>query len=95
MTPKVESLIITPTAAHTLTSRPLVVPASSKINIKFSSENNSIQFIADGQIRESLDSSCVVKISQSNYTVKLIDFNDMDYFQTLRKKMGWGKRGDQ
>ncbi len=95
VTPKVESLIITPTAAHTLTSRPLVVPASSKINIKFSSENNSIQFIADGQIRESLDSSCVVKISQSNYTVKLIDFNDMDYFQTLRKKMGWGKRGDQ
>ena len=94
VTPKVDSLIITPTAAHTLTSRPLVVPASSEISIKFSNTNHCIQFIADGQIHESLNSSSTVEIRQSNYTVKLIDFNDTDYFETLRKKMGWGKRGD-
>jgi len=95
VTPKVDSLIITPTAAHTLTSRPLVVPASSKIIISFPDTDDAIQFIADGQIHEILDSSCTVEISKSDYNVSFIDFDDTDYFETLRKKMGWGKRGDQ
>ena len=94
VTPKVETLIITPTAAHTLTSRPLVVPASSSITIKFPDMHDLIQFIADGQIHEVLDNSNEINITRSKNTVKLIDFNDTDYFETLRMKMGWGKRGD-
>ncbi|MFL2982996.1 MAG: NAD(+)/NADH kinase [Candidatus Neomarinimicrobiota bacterium] len=95
VTPKVDTLIITPTAAHTLTSRPLVVPASSNITIKFPEMNDMVQFIADGQIHEFLDNASEISITRSKNTVKLIDFNDTDYFETLRKKMGWGKRGDQ
>jgi len=94
VTPEVDSLIITPTAAHTLTSRPLVIPADSKIILNFPDTNDLILFIADGQIHESLDPSCQVEITKSNYDVKLIDFKDSDYFQTLRTKMGWGKRGE-
>lgn len=94
VTPEVDSLIITPTAAHTLTSRPLVIPADSKIILDFPDTNDSILFIADGQVHESLDPSCQVEITKSNYDVKLIDFKDSDYFQTLRTKMGWGKRGE-
>ena len=94
VTPEVDSLIITPTAAHTLTSRPLVIPADSKIILDFPDTNDSILFIVDGQVHESLDSSCQVEITKSDYDVKLIDFKDSDYFQTLRSKMGWGKRGE-
>ena len=94
VTPEVDSLIITPTAAHTLTSRPLVIPADSKIILNFPDTNDSILFIADGQVHESLDPSCQVEITKSHYDVKLIDFKDSDYFQTLRTKMGWGKRGE-
>ena len=95
VTPEVDSLIITPTAAHTLTSRPLVIPTDSKIILNFPDTNDSILFIADGQVHESLDPSCQVEITKSDYDVKLIDFKDSDYFQTLRTKMGWGKRGEQ
>ena len=95
VTPEVDSLIITPTAAHTLTSRPLVIPADSKILLDFPNTNDSILFIADGQVHESLDPYCHVEITKSDYDVKLIDFKDSDYFQTLRTKMGWGKRGEQ
>ncbi len=95
VTPKVDSLIITPSAAHSLTSRPLVVPASSTIIINFSKTNDSIQFIADGQIHDSLDCTSEVRICKSDHVVNLIDFEDTDYFETLRKKMGWGKRGEQ
>ncbi|MEC9377248.1 MAG: NAD(+)/NADH kinase [Candidatus Neomarinimicrobiota bacterium] len=92
--PAVDSLVITPISAHSLTSRPLVVPADSTIVLEFPNTEESILFIADGQIHESLDPSCVVEITKADYNVSLIDFKDCDYFQTLRTKMGWGKRGE-
>jgi len=95
VTPKVDSIIITPTAPHTLTSRPLVVPASSNIAISFPKTDDLIQFIADGQIHESLNSNSIVEVNRTEYSLKLIDFKDLNYFQTLRKKMGWGVRGDK
>ena len=94
VTPAVDSLIITPVSAHTLTSRPLVVPAYSKIILSFKGTDESILFIADGQIHETIDPSCEIEITKSEYEINLIDFEDCDYFQTLRTKMGWGRRGD-
>tara|TARA_Y100000996_G_C22516751_1_gene640721 strand:- start:98 stop:967 length:870 start_codon:yes stop_codon:yes gene_type:complete len=95
VTPKVDSMIITPTSAHSLTSRPLVVPGLSNIKVSFSSSADSIRFVADGQVHEILNPKSQVEIVKSGYTVSLIDFKDTDYFKTLRAKMGWGKRGDQ
>ena len=92
--PAVDSLVITPISAHSLTSRPLVVPADSTIVLEFPNTEESILFIADGQIHESLDPSCIVEITKADYDVSLIDFKDCDYFQTLRTKMGWGRRGE-
>ena len=94
VTPSVDSLIITPASAHSLTSRPLVVPANSSIVLSFPEVNDSILFTADGQIHEFLDPKCIVEITKSNFKINLIDFDDCDYFQTLRTKMGWGKRGE-
>ena len=93
VTPGVDSIIITPTSAHTLTSRPIVIPGDSKVTIAFSDADKSILFIADGQIHDTLDPSCKIEITKTNYSVSLIDFKDTDYFDTLRIKMGWGKRG--
>ena len=95
VTPKVDSMIITPTSAHSLTSRPLVVPGLSKITISFFGSADSIRFVADGQVHEILNPKSQVEVVKSEYTVSLIDFKDTDYFRTLRVKMGWGKRGDQ
>ena len=95
VTPNVDSMIITPTSAHSLTSRPLVVPGHSKITVSFSGSADSIRFVADGQVHEILNPKSQVEVVKSGYTVSLIDFKDTDYFKTLRVKMGWGKRGDQ
>ena len=54
--PNVHSFVITPISAHTLNSRPLVVSADSRITIKFSSYNDSIMLITDGQLHEILSS---------------------------------------
>ena len=94
VTPDVNSLIITPIAAHTLNSRPLVIPAESKIVIEFPKAEDSVLFIADGQVHVKLDPKSIIEVTKSDYHINLINFKDCDYFQTLRVKMGWGRRGD-
>ena len=92
--PDVDSFVITPISAHSLNSRPLVVSNKSSIEIKFSNYNKDIVFITDGQLHEILRPNDVVLISNSNFQIGLIDFDDTDYFHTLRTKMGWGTRGE-
>ena len=94
ISPDVNSFVITPISAHTLNSRPLVVSDKSKIKIKFSSYNQDITLITDGQLHKTLDSDDIVIITNSDFEIGLINFKDNDYFQTLRTKMGWGTRGN-
>ena len=94
ISPDVDSFVITPISAHTLNSRPLVVSAKSTIKINFSSYNQNITFITDGQLHEPLSTDDTVLITNSDFEIGLIDFSDNDYFQTLRTKMGWGTRGN-
>ena len=94
ISPDVDSFVITPISAHTLNSRPLVVSAKSTIKINFSSYNQNITFITDGQLHEPLSTDDTVLITNSDFEIGLIDFSDNDYFQTLRIKMGWGTRGN-
>ena len=93
ISPDVDSFVITPISAHTLNSRPLVVSAKSRIKIQFSPYNENILFITDGQLHELLTAQDTVLITDSDFEIGLIDFEDDDYFQTLRTKMGWGTRG--
>tara|TARA_B110000091_G_scaffold214410_1_gene267632 strand:- start:1521 stop:2405 length:885 start_codon:yes stop_codon:yes gene_type:complete len=94
VTPQVDAIIITPIAAHTLTSRPLVVSGNDKIMIEFSNNDQPVLFTSDGQIHENLDVNNKVKIAKADYQIKLISFTDNDYFKNLKEKMGWGKRGE-
>ena len=94
VTPQVDAIIITPIAAHTLTSRPLVVSGNDKIMIEFSNNNQPVLFTSDGQIHENLDVNNKVKIAKADYQIKLISFTDNDYFKNLKEKMGWSKRGE-
>ena len=92
--PDVDSFVITPISAHSLNSRPLVVSNKSSIEIKFSNYNQDIIFITDGQLHDVLQPNDIALISNSNFQIGLINFDDTDYFHTLRTKMGWGTRGE-
>ena len=95
VTPKVDSLVITPISAHSLTSRPLVIPANSKVLLKFEEISYPISFIIDGQIHETLTPDSIIQITKSYYKINFINFKNSNYFQMLTKKMGWGKRGEE
>jgi len=92
--PDVFSIVITPIAPHSLTSRPLVLPSEVEVEFRFSEESeNDLKLIADGQNIINFTKGSTVKLSQANHHLKFITFKDYNYYETLKNKMIWGKRG--
>jgi NAD+ kinase len=89
--PAVESLVITPICAHTLSDRPLVVRDSSSIEIKLLGNTESVFLTLDGQRGIPLQPSDLVRVSRAKETLKLIQPPKKSYFEILRSKMRWGE----
>ena len=93
--PTMRTMIVTPICPHSLTLRPIVIPDDQVLKISFPSDHDDgIALAVDGQICEELGSGSKVEIQAADYTINMIGFPGSNYFRTLRKKMGWGKRGD-
>ena len=92
--PDVFSIVITPIAPHSLTSRPLVLPPEVEVEFRFSKESeNDLKLIIDGQNIINFTKTSTVKLSKANHHLKFITFKDYNYYETLKNKMIWGKRG--
>ena len=92
--PDVFSIVVTPIAPHSLTSRPLVLPPDVNIEFRFNGDSEKkLRLISDGQNIENFNNDSTVQISQAKHHLKFITFPDYDYYNTLKKKMVWGKRG--
>jgi NAD+ kinase len=92
--PDVFSIIVTPIAPHSLTSRPLVLPPDVGVEFRFNSDSEkNLNLIVDGQNIIKFTSQSTVRISQAKHHYKFITFKDYNYYETLKNKMIWGKRG--
>ena len=93
--PRLNAIVVTPISPHTLTLRPLVLSDDSNLEISFpKAKTTNIALAVDGQVENYLQNNSKIKISKAPYSIKMLGFEDSNYFSTLRKKMGWGKRGD-
>ena len=92
--PDVFSIVITPIAPHSLTSRPLVLPSDVEVEFRFNEESeDNLKLIVDGQNIINFTKDSTVKLSQAKHHLRFITFKDYNYYETLKNKMIWGKRG--
>ena len=93
--PTMRMMVVVPICPHSLTLRPIVIPDDQVLKISFALDHDDgIALAVDGQIFEELDSGSKVEIQAADYTINMIGFPGSNYFRTLRRKMGWGRRGD-
>ena len=93
--PTMRMMVVVPICPHSLTLRPIVIPDDQVLKISFALDHDDgIALAVDGQICEELDSGSKVEIQAADYTINMIGFPGSNYFRTLRRKMGWGRRGD-
>jgi NAD+ kinase len=91
VTPGSEVIGITPISPHTLSGRPLIVPASSVIRVVAHAENEELLLAADGQEEAFLRPPAEVTVRKADYTVNLVKRTDRSYFDLLRAKLHWGR----
>ena len=92
MAPGLSAITITPLSPHTLSLRPIVLSDNQILKIK-SLDKGEIAFAVDGQVSDYFSIETYVKIQKASYDIKMISFEDSDYFKTLNLKLGWGRRG--
>nr|WP_309496904.1 NAD(+)/NADH kinase [Sulfurovum sp.] len=88
MYPLTQALIMTPILAHSLTQRPLVVPAD--FTIELSSPEDRIIAVIDGQDDYEMTSEDVLVIMGAKRGAKLLHRKERNYFSVLREKLSWG-----
>jgi NAD+ kinase len=87
--PLTEAFIVTPVAPHSLTQRPLVMPADFEIEFKII-DNQGAVVIVDGQDIYEVEQNQSIKIKIASKKAKMIHRLQRNYFEVLNKKLRWG-----
>jgi NAD+ kinase len=92
--PRVDALVLTPIAPHTLTHRPIVIPMSSTVRIQpnIADAREELFVTFDGQAGFQLQAGDEIRICRAERTLRLIRPVTRSYFAVLREKLKWGER---
>ncbi len=89
--PTIPTILIAPICPHTLSHRPIVVPANSTIRVLSKhAKDPHVKVSFDGQEHIELPFSQALIIQQHAVNANLIHPLEYDYFRTLRSKLNWG-----
>lgn len=90
VTPDVDAVVITPICPHTLSNRPVVAPASSRIVIKLAEAAAHVVITIDGQWGTELGIGDALELSRATPPLKLYR-PEGSYFDVLTSKLRWGE----
>jgi NAD+ kinase len=92
--PAMAAFVLTPIAPHTLSNRPIVVPAEREVRVTVSPDNGGAEVYVtfDGQTGFPLAAGDTVTVRRASRTVKLVRATTRTYFEVLRQKLKWGER---
>ncbi|MEZ5706112.1 MAG: NAD kinase [Burkholderiaceae bacterium] len=90
--PAIDGWVMAPIAPHTLSNRPIVLPAHSEVAVEIvSGRDASANF--DMQSLTSLMHGDRIVVQRSEHTLRLLHPPGWNYFDTLRKKLHWNEGG--
>jgi NAD+ kinase len=90
--PRMAGFVITPICPHTMTYRPLVVPASVKLKVGLRAPFEAVYVTLDGQIGFPLGATDTLAIDAHPDPVRLVRVTGRGFFEVLRRKLRWGER---
>lgn len=89
MHPSLQTLAIVPICPHTLSNRPIILPADQTIEICLRRSETLGQVNYDGQSTLIMDKDDKIQIARYPKPLTLLHPQDYDYFQILRAKLYW------
>ena len=90
--PTMDAVVLTPICSHTLTNRPIVLPASARLEVTLLTEAPDVVLSVDGQPGPPVAAGDVVHVRRAGARIRLIRDPRKSYFEVLRTKLKWGER---
>lgn len=88
--PQQDAIIMNPICPHTLTNRPIILPASAHLTVTLWSKEEGATLTLDGQVPIHLHSGETTAIARSPFSTILVISPHRNYLEILRSKLGWG-----
>ncbi len=88
------AILLTPICAHTLTNRPIVLPAEQTVTVELDEEHDGAGLTVDGQVGIRLKATDAVRIGRSADSVRLVTHPERSYLGILKDKLRWGGARD-
>ncbi|RMF58645.1 MAG: NAD(+)/NADH kinase [Calditrichaeota bacterium] len=89
--PSLDVMIINPICPHSLTNRPVIIPASSRVTAVTLTEHHQFVVAADGQDIRQCKSGTQLTIEKAPFTAHLVKPNSSNFFNLLHTKLNWGE----
>lgn len=90
--PAVDAIVLTPIAPHTLTNRPVVLPANVTVTLRptIDSSSGDVVVTFDGQHGVSLAPDDAVIVTRAARVLRFVRTSSRSHFDMLREKLKWG-----
>ena len=89
--PTMDAVVLTPIAPHTLSNRPIVLPGGQRIDVTLRGDQD-VMLTMDGQVGVPLRERDTVEVGKAPARIRLLRFDQKDFFSVLRTKLKWGER---
>ena len=89
MHPSLNTLAIVPICPHTLSNRPIVLPADQPIEVRLGQDSLMAKVSYDGHSTTRVDKENRILITRYPKPLTLLHPEDYDYFRVLRAKLYW------
>ncbi|MDH3758581.1 MAG: NAD(+) kinase, partial [Gammaproteobacteria bacterium] len=89
--PRLDAVVVVPVAPHTLSDRPIVIPADLGIELRLlERENTRAEIMADGHSMGEIRPQDRLLVAASETRLTLLHPPGYDFFGILRSKLHWG-----
>jgi len=91
--PTVEVFLLVPICAHTLFTRPLIIPSTSRVRLEpqvADPQAGELMLTLDGQVGVPLERGDAVEIERAGQTARFVRFHPDGFYTRLRTKLKWG-----
>ena len=89
LVPSADVMVLTPIASHSLTVRPIVLPADNKLTIKVESRSHRFILSVDSH-RMMMNDDVILTVSRATHTIPTIRLPNADFYSVIREKLLWG-----
>jgi NAD+ kinase len=89
--PKVPAILLTPICPHTLSFRPMAVPATSTVGVRLLTGGEEVHMTLDGQRGGAMAANDLVEVRKAPFELQLVASPKRSYYDLVKEKLGWAE----